>query len=38
MHQKVVVYETIVAELQARGITPVYISVSNKEKPYYATN
>lgn len=38
MHQKIVIYETIVAELQARGITPVYISVSNKEKPYYGTN
>ena len=38
MHQKLVIYETIVAELQARGITPAYVSVSNKEKPYYATN
>jgi len=38
MHQKVIIYETIVAELQARGITPAYVSVSNKEKPYYGTN
>ncbi|HEX6383079.1 MAG TPA: FtsQ-type POTRA domain-containing protein [Anaerolineae bacterium] len=38
MDQKLVVYETIVAELLARGLTPAYISVSNKEKPYYAAN
>lgn len=38
MHQKVVVYEALVADLLARGITPAYVSVSNKEKPFYATN
>jgi len=37
MNQKLVVYETIVADLMARGITPQYISVSNQEKPYYLT-
>lgn len=36
MHQKLVVYETIVADLLARGKTPTYISVSNQEKPFYA--
>lgn len=35
MHQKLVVYETIVDELLARGLTPVYVSVSNQEKPYF---
>ncbi len=35
MEQKLVVYETIVEELLARGITPVYISVANQERPYY---
>jgi hypothetical protein len=35
MHQKLVVYETIVDELLAQGRTPVYVSVSNQEKPYY---
>jgi len=35
MEQKLVVYETIVAELLAQGITPVYISVANQERPYY---
>jgi hypothetical protein len=35
MNQKLVVYETIVADLVARGIQPQYISVSNQEKPYY---
>ncbi len=38
MAQKVVVYEKIVAELEAQGITPVYISVSNQERPYYLGN
>ncbi len=37
MNQKLVVYETIVADLQSRGLTPAYVSVSNQEKPYYAT-
>lgn len=35
MNQKLTVYETIVADLQARQILPAYISVSNQEKPYY---
>ncbi len=37
MNQKLVVYETIVADLAARGIQPQYVSVSNQEKPYYLT-
>jgi hypothetical protein len=37
MEQKLAVYETLVAELLARGLTPVYISVSNQQKPYYRT-
>lgn len=35
MNQKLVLYETIVQDLQVRGISPIYISVSNKSKPYY---
>lgn len=35
MHQKLVVYETVVADLLAKGLTPEYISVSNQEKPFY---
>jgi hypothetical protein len=35
MNQKLVIYETIVDDLLARGLTPQYISVSNQEKPYY---
>lgn len=35
MEQKSAVYRAIVAELQARQLTPEYISVSNQEKPYY---
>jgi len=35
MEQKLVVYETIVDELLAQGLTPQYVSVSNQEKPYY---
>jgi cell division septal protein FtsQ len=35
MAQKLVVYETIVADLVERGLAPVYISVSNQSKPYY---
>ncbi len=35
MHQKLVVYETLIADLLARGIQPQYVSVSNQEKPYY---
>ena len=35
MQQKLVVYEAIVDDLLAQGITPAYVSVSNQEKPYY---
>ena len=35
MHQKLVVYETVVARLMEQGIRPEYISVSNQYKPYY---
>ncbi len=35
MHQKLVVYETIVADLLERGARPAYISVANQHKPYY---
>jgi cell division septal protein FtsQ len=38
MEQKLVVYETIVDNLQARGVTPSYISVRNQEKPFYMAN
>lgn len=38
MAQKLVVYETIIDDLLARGLTPVYVSVSNQEKPYYRAN
>lgn len=35
MHQKLVVYETIVANLLEQGARPAYISVANQYKPYY---
>jgi hypothetical protein len=35
MHQKLVVYETLLEEILARGLTPSYVSVSNQEKPFY---
>jgi cell division septal protein FtsQ len=35
MHQKLAVYETIVANLLERGARPAYISVANQYKPYY---
>ena len=38
MHQKLVVYETIVANLLAEGVQPAYISVANQHKPYYRLN
>jgi hypothetical protein len=38
MAQKLVVYETLVEHLQAKSITPVYISVSNQEAPFYLAN
>jgi len=35
MNQKLVVYETLVETLMARDLQPEYISVINKDKPYY---
>jgi hypothetical protein len=35
MHQKLVVYETLVEDLISKGLRPEYISVSNQFKPYY---
>jgi cell division septal protein FtsQ len=35
MNQKLVVYEALVDDLMARDLQPEYISVINKEKPYY---
>jgi hypothetical protein len=35
MHQKLVVYETLVEDLLSKGLRPEYISVSNQYKPYY---
>lgn len=35
MHQKLAVYETVVASLMGRGLRPEYISVSNQYKPFY---
>ncbi len=35
MNQKLVVYETLVEDLLARGLWPEYISVINKDKPFY---
>jgi cell division septal protein FtsQ len=35
MNQKLVVYETLVEDLMARDLQPEYISVINKDKPYY---
>ncbi|MBK9053200.1 MAG: hypothetical protein IPL78_20535 [Chloroflexi bacterium] len=36
MHQKLVVYETIVADLLARGKTPTYHQRQQSGKPFYA--
>jgi cell division septal protein FtsQ len=35
MPQKLTVYEQIIEDLLARGLTPEYVSVSNQEKPFY---
>lgn len=35
MDTKLVIYETLVDELMARGIQPVYIDVSNPDAPFY---
>jgi hypothetical protein len=37
MARKIAVYEKIVTDLQTRNLEPIYISVSNQEKPYYLT-
>lgn len=38
MEQKLTVYERIVSDLLARGLTPEYISVSNQERPFYKSS
>ena len=38
MEQKLIVYESMVSDLIARGQTPEYISVSNQERPYYKSS
>lgn len=35
MHQKLVVYNVLLSELQTQGRTPEYISVSNQNQPFY---
>jgi POTRA domain-containing FtsQ-type protein len=35
MDTKLIVYETLVATLEARGVHPIYIDVSNPDAPYY---
>ncbi len=35
MDRKLVIYETLVANLETRGILPVYIDVSQPDSPYY---
>lgn len=35
MNLKLVVYETLVADLEVRGLHPVYIDVSNPDAPFY---
>lgn len=35
MNQKLAIYETLVDDVMARELQPEYISVINKEKPYY---
>lgn len=35
MDRKLIVYETLIASLELRGIHPVYIDVSNPDAPYY---
>jgi len=35
MNTKLIVYETLVATLESRGVHPVYIDVSNPDAPYY---
>lgn len=35
IEQKLAVYESIVTELQAQGLAPEYVSVSNQEKPFF---
>jgi hypothetical protein len=35
MDTRLIVYETLVASLESRGIRPLYIDVSNPDAPYY---
>lgn len=35
MAQKLAVYEALLSDLTARDLTPLYVSVSNQQKPYY---
>ncbi len=37
MDLKLAIYETLVANLESRGVHPVYIDVSNPDAPYYRT-
>ncbi len=37
MHQKLAVYNVLLNELRAQGLTPEYISVSNQHQPFYKT-
>jgi len=36
MPEKILIYEAIVANLQARGIQPGEVDVSNPDAPYYS--
>jgi hypothetical protein len=38
MPEKILIYNAIVANLQARGITPSEINVSNPDAPFYCSN
>ncbi len=35
MNQKLAIYETLIADLRTRDLKPEYVSVINKEKPFY---
>ena len=35
MDIKLAVYETLIEDLEARGLVPVYIDVSNPDAPFY---
>ncbi|NJN54577.1 MAG: FtsQ-type POTRA domain-containing protein [Anaerolineae bacterium] len=38
MEQKLVVYETIIAQLLDSDVTPAYVSVANQARPFYRSN